>query len=223
MNVLAFCLALGVLPAFGETLLGRVAPITLYSNFQNEPPQTIREAIHDELEQIMSPIGMQFEWRSLSGVRGSEVSVELAVVTFKGRCDTASLAARSAQLGALGWTHISDGSILPFSDVDCDRIRGFIQLALLALPREEREEAFGRAVGRVLAHELYHIFANTQKHGSSGVAKESYTVEDLMAPDFVFEEKQSRALRASKPHAELGVTSPGSGASPTTASSPGSM
>jgi hypothetical protein len=196
-------LALGILPALGETRGVHVAPITLYTSFKAEPPQAIQEAIQNELELIMAPIGLHFDWRSLSGVRGNEVSIELAVVTFKGRCDIDGLSARSVQPGALGWTHVSDGNILPFSDVDCDRIRGFLQGALLMIARDDREEAFGRAIGRVLAHELYHIFANTQKHGSCGVAKESYTVQDLMSGDFVFEDRETRALRASKAHAAV--------------------
>lgn len=203
MKRLFVYLALGILPAFGDPLGSHVAPIILYTSFQVEPAQVVQEALRDELDQIMGPIGIHFTWRSLSGVRGNEVSVELAVVTFKGRCDIAGLNGRSIQPGALGWTHVSDGNILPFSDVDCDRIRGFIQGGLLTLPRDEREEVYGRAIGRVLAHELYHIFANTQKHGSCGVAKESYTVQDLMSEDFVFEGRETRALQAGKAHSVL--------------------
>jgi hypothetical protein len=66
---------------------------------------------------------------------------------------------------------VSDGAILPFSDVDCDRIRSFVRQGLMAKDRDDREEAFGRSVGRVLAHDLYHIFANTARHGSWGVGK----------------------------------------------------
>jgi hypothetical protein len=200
MKMVFIYLALGILPAFGEPRGVHVAPITLYTSFAQEPPQAVQEALQKELEQIMAPIGLHFQWRPLAGVRGNEVSVELAVVTFKGRCDVSGLSGRSVQPGALGWTHISDGNILPFSDVDCDRIRAFIQGALLTVSREEREEAFGRALGRVLAHELYHIFANTPKHGSAGVAKESYTVQDLTSDDFVFEGMSSHALSTSKAH-----------------------
>jgi hypothetical protein len=70
---------------------------------------------------------------------------------------------------------------------------------------DDREEAFGRAVGRVVAHELYHIFANTQKHGSVGVAKESYTVQDLMSGDFLFDGQEYRALGAGKAHLALRI------------------
>jgi hypothetical protein len=220
---LAFiCLALGILPAFGQPrevaiartaahIVARIAPITVYTSFQGKPPRAVQAALQDELEQIMAPIGLRVQWRSLSAVRGNEVSVELAVVTFKGRCDVRGLSARPVPVtpevgpGPLGWTHVSDGNILPFSDVDCDRIRGFIQATLLTVSPPDREEVFGRALGRVVAHELYHIFADTQQHGSVGVAKERYTVQDLMSGDFLFEEPENRALGAGKVHLALEI------------------
>jgi len=106
---------------------------------------------------------------------------------------------RSKFEGALGWTHVSDGQILPFTDVSCDRVRDFAQSGLLSYRAEERPEKYGRALGRVLAHELYHIFANTMHHGSGGVSKESYSVQDLLADDFLFQAKESRMLRVSRP------------------------
>ncbi len=200
MKPLLLCLALAAWPAVGEQRGESVAPIALYTQFQQDPPPAVLASLQDEVESIMSPIGMHFEWRSLSASRGNEVSAELAVITFKGRCDTAGMASRSINPGALGWTHVSDGIILPFSDVDCDRIRGFIQKELLTLDHVGRVAAFGRAIGRVVAHELYHIFANTQHHGSDGVAKAAYTAQELVADDFQFEQKETLALRAGKVH-----------------------
>ena len=147
----------------------------------------------------MAPIGLSFEWRDLDQPGGRGVSAELAVATFKGRCDTAGLITNGRFEGALGWTHVSDGQILPFTDVHCDRVRDFVQPGLMALRAEEREEKYGRALGRVLAHELYHIFANTARHGSTGVAKESYNVQDLLTDDFQFEARESRMLQTSRP------------------------
>jgi hypothetical protein len=62
---------------------------------------------------------------------------------------------------------------------------------------------FGRALGRVLAHELYHIFANTTRHGSDGVGREYYNVEDLLAAGFQFETRELLALKNSKAHVAL--------------------
>jgi hypothetical protein len=204
-QLLILCLTLGALPGFSENRqTPQVAPIALYTHFDQEPPEGVVEALHDELESIMTPMGMTFEWRSLSGVKGNELSVELAVLTFKGRCDVAGLTPHNAfNSGPLGWTHVSDGAILPFSDVDCERIRAFVQRELLSVRAPDREEAFGRALGRVVAHELYHIFANTARHGSCGVAKAAYTVKELLSNDFQFEERESLALRESKAHSAL--------------------
>ena len=83
-------------------------------------------------------------------------------------------------MGPLGWTHISEGAILPFADIDCDGIRSFLQAGLLGARADTEKSMYGRAVGRVLAHELYHIFANTQHHGAGGVGKATYTVDNLL-------------------------------------------
>jgi hypothetical protein len=198
------CLTLGVLPGFSQTRQTPVAPIALYTHFEQEPPEGVLEALHDELDSIMAPMAMTFEWRSLDGVRGNELSVELAVLTFKGRCNVAGLSPQNpSNPGALGWTHVSDGAILPFSDVDCDRIRTFVQKELLAIRPPNRQGSFGRALGRVVAHELYHIFANTAKHGSCGVGKSAYTVQELLSDGFQFEERESVAMRNSKAHIAL--------------------
>jgi hypothetical protein len=191
-----FCLLAGVFPAAGETRWVPSAPITVYMSFQQEPPPAVLDALREEVEAIMAPIGLRFEWRNLTNVQGHEVSAELAVATFRGRCDTAGMVVRGKFEGALGWTHVSDGEILPFTDVACDRVREFVQRSLVTVNRSEQEATFGRALGRVLAHELYHIFANTTRHGSWGVAKESYSVQDLLSEDFQFQEKESRLLRS---------------------------
>lgn len=198
MKLVLFCLAAGVLPALGETRGAQAPPVILYTQFQSEPPQVVLDSLQEEVEYIMAPLGFHFEWRNLSLNRGNEVSVELAVVTVKGRCDIAGLSSRSKVEGALGFTHISDGQILPFTELSCDRVRNFVQGELLVLPADEREAAYGRALGRVLAHELYHVFANTTRHGS-GVAKESYTVHDLVCEDFQFQQREGQMLRAARP------------------------
>ena len=195
MKLWLFCLMLGVLPGFGKDRPQEPVPVTLYTKFDHEVPPAVAAAIQQEVGAIMEPIGISFDWRNLSLANGSEVSVELAVITFKGTCSTANLVPHASYPGALGWTHVSDGIILPFSDVDCDRIRTFMQKELLYLDPAIRNELFGRAVGRVLAHELYHIFANTSRHGSCGVGKAAYSVQELLSDDFRFEDRESKALR----------------------------
>jgi hypothetical protein len=200
-KVLLSCLMLAVLPALGDERL-ETLPAILYTTFQKPAPVAVIHALEDEVESIMGPLGRHFAWRTIAGVKGNEISAELAVLTFKGHCDISGIVAKDIHPGALGWTHVSDGAILPFSDIDCDRIRLFLQKELLYFPATDRETLYGRAVARVVAHELYHIFANTSHHGSDGVGKAAYSVQELLSDDFQFEEREGHALRstASKAH-----------------------
>jgi len=198
-----FCLALAALPALGEHPEASLAPIAVYTRFQHEPPPAVFDALQNEVNSIMAPTGLRFSWHSLSVAHRGVVAVKSAVITFKGACDVNGLTPHNSKPGPLGWTHISDGVILPFAEVDCQGIRGFIQKQLLTIPSQDREGAYGRALGRVLAHELFHIFANTMRHGSCGIAKSKYTVQELLSPKFQFEAPESLALRTSKTHTAL--------------------
>jgi len=198
MKPLFLCLALAAVPSFGGQQGAQLAPVALYTQFYVQPPAAVVDSIEAEVASIMAPMGLHFEWRDLVSSNGSQISVELAVINFKGRCDVAALSPHDSNPGPLGWTHISEGVILPFADVDCDAVRGFIQKQLLMVRAEDREQAFGRALGRVLAHELYHIFANTTRHGSDGVGREYYNADDLLTADFQFEARESAALKNGK-------------------------
>ena len=164
----------------------------------------IIDAMQTEIEAIMGPIGFRFEWRSLDGVRGTELSTELAVLTFKGHCDLSGINPRKVgDIGALGFTHMSGGEILPFSQIECDRVRLFVQRDLVTMRSPQRDQTFGRALGRVVAHELYHVFANTTRHGDCGVGKAAYSVRELLDDDFQFEDSESLALQGSKAHSAV--------------------
>jgi len=176
-----------------------VAPIIVYTGYQHQPSAPVSDAIRSEVTGILAHAGIEFDWGSLAGSKANEKSLDLAVIHLKGRCDIAGLLPNRGEPGALGWTYVSDGAILPFGDVDCDRVRSFIQVGLLGVPAKQREQAFGRAVGRVLAHELYHILTRSPHHGSKGVGKAEYTVRDLLSDAFVFDETDSEQLRVNQP------------------------
>ena len=135
--------------AQGKDEPGSTAPITVYTDFQTKYSAELLASLKSELTAIMGPIGLQFEWRDLKAARGNEVSIELVVVSFKGRCQTEASLPRQSLSGALGWTHMSDGEVLPFSDVDCDRVRSLIGPHILDETRADQERLFGRAqIGR---------------------------------------------------------------------------
>ena len=169
-------------------------PITIYTHFEQSASTVSVDTMKEELEAILQPVGLALEWRSLDAARGRESAVELVVVTFKGNCRMEELA-DFAPPGALGSTHVSDGAVLPFADVHCDRIRRLIGPLTNAEDAETRENMFGRAMGRVLAHELYHVMAKTTAHVPGGIAKAFYTAGDLLAKKASFSKKEAATLR----------------------------
>jgi hypothetical protein len=104
----------------------------------------------------------------------------LVVVNLRGRCDM-DAGPPKAQVGPLGWTHSENGRLLPFADLACESIRGAVQSAQPPGNRLHANAILGRAMGRVLAHELYHIAGATFKHGRDGVAKAALSPENLTA------------------------------------------
>jgi hypothetical protein len=154
--------------------------VALYTEFSQPPPAAVADAMQHELLTIMQPAGLRFDWRSSAGAEHAPPAAEIAVARFFGRCDAGNLASHTGNTGPLGWTHVSDGAILHFTGVDCNRLRDFLEAGMRHLPPLERDAVFGRALGRILAHEIYHIFANTQRHGA-GVSKAAYSVDDLLS------------------------------------------
>jgi hypothetical protein len=184
-------------PASAKVRESRVAhaPVTVYLRFENPPPAGMVEGLSAELETLMAPAGIRLDCRLLDDSRG-EVSAELVVVSLKGSWQT-SKPVRRNKSDPLGWTHISDGDILPFCTVDCDRIRDFIDPCLRDEPAPCKH-LFCRAIARVLAHELYHIFADTTEHGIRGIAKGAFTAAELVFGDLYFSPGEGAALRDRK-------------------------
>jgi len=185
-------LALGMSPALAGT---RDVPLSLVYQFQHEPPPAIFEAVQAELDDIMFPVGLRFEWRPFANNTGGELYNELVIVKFQGACDLTDLRATTGYPGPFGWNHLIDGEVSRFIGINCDGVRIFLQWELLEIPAGRRVEVYGRAVARVLAHEICHALLG-KKHGSTGIGKESYSVEDLLSSRFLFNKRQAESLRA---------------------------
>jgi hypothetical protein len=185
------CLVLGILPA-----LGQIAPVAVYTKFQQPPPAGVLVTLKAETAAILSRLDVQVEWRSIDKVTGNEVWAEVAVVTFKGSCGNSDASTSYSPSRRLGWTHISDGEVLPFAEVDCDLVRSFLASQLVSLDRADADRRFARALGRVVAHELYHILSRSPHHSNRGVDQPAYTAQELVSDRFLIEESPYRVLQS---------------------------
>jgi hypothetical protein len=207
-------LALSALSALSAPGDGSGAPLRIYTSFQLDPATVVENSLHSELAALVAPIGLRLDWKSLAEPRDGEASAALVVVTFQGRCNLSGLVPRHIIPGALAWTHVSDGAVLPFIDVDCDHLRELMQAKLLQTDPRLREWLFARAIARVLGHEFYHVFTGTRHHGKEGIAQATFTAGDLMSNDFDFGEKEFRTLKTSTLRAILPFRKSSAGKAP---------
>jgi hypothetical protein len=166
---------------------GQVGLAALYTDFVHKPAPAVFQALREEVNFQMASDGLHFEWTSLAA-NDQRVWTDLAVVKFSGRCEVLPFATNSHFDQRLGWTHISNGAVLPFAEVDCDAIRAYVVKNLSLLPEHSRARVFGRAVGRVMVHELLHVFARTAAHSDHGVDHPTLLVSELLADRLDFGE-----------------------------------
>jgi hypothetical protein len=156
-------------------------PVTVLLQFEGDPSDISVQEMKREVEKIMTEAGLKLRFQLLKDVKSTDSFADLVVVKFKGRCQMEPLPVLYDERGPLAYTHTSDGAVLPFSEVACDRIRLSIRSVLWGDDVKRADFLLGRALGRVLAHELYHIYAKTQKHGNRGVAQTALSGSQLIA------------------------------------------
>jgi hypothetical protein len=155
------------------------------------------EAMKEEAGSILEEAGLVTDWRPMEESHGMEPVPALVVVSLKGKCSLTDPCPPTAH-GPFGWTHITDNEILPFCDIDCDRVRSIMGSSLRCLSRAQQHRIFGRALGRVLAHELYHILAGTREHARTGVAKAYLSVRELLFDPIGLSDKEIHRIHGGK-------------------------
>jgi hypothetical protein len=161
------------------------------------------EEMKVEFERIMLPAKLQLEWRMADGLTGQETFEQIVIARFKGDCEADRTAKATWISPSLGLTHIIDGSLSPFAELDCGQIRALMAQNPAAETTIQFSRLLGRAMARVLAHEVYHAVLKTAEHGARGIAKASLTRADLFGGVLRFQPDQiERIGEALKPGAD---------------------
>jgi hypothetical protein len=165
-------------PAVSEPSHG----LAIYLDFETAPPPRVLSALESEVERLLSPPPATLVWHLLRDNDGQNSANHLAVIRFDGRCDahTQSPPPESDSRLILGSTMVTGGRVQPFMRVECDQVRDFIAVhpsgSVIA---NVEEQSYGRALGQVIAHELYHILLGTGHHSLSGLSKAFHSPREL--------------------------------------------
>lgn len=157
-----------------------IVTVTVLVEFERPPSQAVFEAMRAEVDQIYEGTAVAIEWRAYKVGETTPVMVRAVVVKMRGDCTCNGLYGMEniKDVNALGFTHAVDGHLLPFVEVLCDKVRA---LAMYRRVAEAREPAWmmGRALGRVLAHEMFHVLAETTDHAEEGVVRSNLSGREL--------------------------------------------
>ncbi len=162
-------------------------------------PNAVLAEMEREVDSAVTPSGIQLNW--LVGSDGTEPDVpgQLVIIRMRGACRTGSrVDADPPEAGEpLAQTHVVNGRVLPIADVLCNAVRKLVDRDLRAAAPSRREELFGRALGRVTAHELYHILLRTTDHGHEGLSRAMQSSAALLAPRESFAPADERRIAES--------------------------
>lgn len=150
---------------------------------QNASPTVLAE-MKRELRYIVRIPSLELRWCAFGEKFAEPERRPLAIVKLLGNCTMRSGEPYVASNGALGLTYVSGGVILHYAALNCDRVRSLVHSVAGHRSPIHQEVLLGRALGRVLAHELYHMLAKTREHTVVGVTKPIVTAQDLTCSHF---------------------------------------
>jgi hypothetical protein len=155
-------------------------------------------AAQHELQRLLTPASIDVSWKNLQTRKSGEQFDNVIVMSVDGLCSDPILPPSPLPQDAsitLADSAISEGRLLPFIRVNCEYIAQMLAAELRPLDVTKRDAIFGRALGRVVAHEIYHIMGETTGHQAHGVAKAAFSVRDLIDGEFEFDHTSLAQMR----------------------------
>jgi hypothetical protein len=181
---IAVCLAgFLALPTASQAANQSPEDLTVILDFKGPQSQNSIREMEQEARLILDSFGVRLGW-ALLGQRPHASYTSVAIITFRGSCEfNPWQPPRSLDPGAYAFTRITDGQVLPFAEVNCDRVVSAVRDAISGRGYAGAEQMVGRALGRVLAHELVHILTRSVLHSSEGVTRPALSPRELIEPD----------------------------------------
>jgi len=133
-----------------------------------------------EAGRIIGTSGIRLDWQSRNDSLGA-VYNDLVVMTFKGSCSFDPAPPIYDETGPYATTRTANGEVQPFGEVDCDRVVNSVRTAMFGDDYTKADLLIGRALGRVVAHELVHMLTRSGVHAHDGVQKAALSGRQLIS------------------------------------------
>jgi hypothetical protein len=169
---------------------GAVVEVYLHGN--SASAADILDEMNRELAILMQHAGFQIIDSHGNDQAPSVEAAHVIVVELRGACAVPMARSSSAEpippALSLASSAVADDMVLPFSWVDCSALNRFLGPAISGQTAPDQAFIYGRAMARLLAHEFYHVLAQTGDHTQTGICKASFSRADLLADHFDFDD-----------------------------------
>ncbi len=184
-----------IVVAAGWAIPAGTSRLTVVMDFKGPwSPSTTRE-MQKESARILYPAGLSIDWKLRGEVLSGNIASNLVVMTFHGSCQFDPQPPVYDELGPYASTHETNGEVQPFGDVDCARVVSSARYAMSGSDFDRQDYLVGRALGRVVAHELVHMVTRTEDHGHAGVQKAALSGRELIGAPLPLEATEVNQLR----------------------------
>lgn len=180
VKICAGLLIAAALPAAAITPSSNVADVTVIVNFKGSYSSIAVNEMEHEASAIIKASGVSLGWRFRSEAADATFN-DLVVMTFKGTCAPSPMPMIVDELGPYAITRTTGGEVQPFGEVDCDHVVSSLHNAMTGSDYGRADLLLGRALGRIVAHELVHMLTKSRRHGKEGVEKAALSARQLIA------------------------------------------
>jgi hypothetical protein len=171
--------------------------VEVYLKGDSRSSAVVLGEMNRELEALMQAAGFRIQWHQPNTESAGEAA-QVIMVELRGTCAISPASDSSGPLPsspALASSAVVDGKVLPFSWVDCSALNRFLGPAISNQSESDQAFLYGRSMARLLAHEFYHVLAQTDVHTMTGISKARFSTVDLLADHFDFEASAVAKLR----------------------------
>ena len=174
MRLLAICALFAATASAGG--------ITVVLDFDGPRSERTVAEMKREFESIVKDTSLTVGWKTREEAQ-REALENLVVVKFKGKCVFSPAPYLYDERGPMAFTYSTADEVQPFGEVACEKVAGAIRTAMWGGDYANADTLFGRALGRVLAHEVVHMLTRSGAHGKEGVARHALSGNQLIAPE----------------------------------------
>ena len=102
-------------------------PVTVVLEFDQPYSDLSLAEMEHEAAAVLKDTGLTFDWKLEDSLAPHSQFKSLLVFKMKGRCEMDAVPVVLDERGPLGLAFVSDGQVLSFGEIECDRVKQSVQ------------------------------------------------------------------------------------------------